>query len=68
MYTVPDHFPLRGVGVWGVYARIHQACENPLLTGVVLELGDRATRPSSPTVQATRHRSLAHRNASVASD
>jgi len=36
--------------------------------GVEIEIGDRATRPSPTTVQAARHRSLAYRIASVASD
>src|SRR5882762_8811726 len=40
----------------------------PRLTGLGVELGDRATRPSPQTVQTARHWSLAHRDASIASD
>src|SRR5438093_13621181 len=43
-------------------------CDSFGLTGLGVELGDRATRPSPQTVQTARHWSLAHRDASVASD
>jgi hypothetical protein len=67
MYTWLDH----SIYVGCVPEASSLACatrRDSHLTGVGIELGDRATRPSPSTVQATRHWSLVHRDGFVVTD
>jgi hypothetical protein len=68
MYTSANHFRTRAQDF-----RARRTCRPARLVaraarGNAGPRGNRATRSSSPTVQAARHRSLAHRVVADASD